>query len=244
MHLWQSHLDFNNSESTSYHAYSRTPLVDMFSSLRKFVLEIGCSSGATGIYCKEKHPEVKYWGIEPNKSSAELAKSNIDKVLVGLSDDFVLADEGVALGSIDGVILADVLEHMYNPWKTLMDLKPYLAPNAEIISSIPNTRNLWLLNQIASGHFTYQSEGLLDITHIRFFTWSEIVRMMEECGFEVNQMIYNLDRRVSENLEQLRPQCPCTINYEKLSLHNVTEAELLELCTIQYYSRSVLVNTA
>jgi O-antigen biosynthesis protein len=245
MHLWQTHLEIsrNPNETPRYNDCPRTNLVDTFSSPRKFVLEIGCSSGATGVYCKEKSPETIYWGIEPDQDAAKIAATRIDRVLVGLSDDFDLAQEGIAPQQIDGVIMADVIEHMYNPWKALAGLKPFLAPNAEIVTSIPNVRNLALLNDIAAGRFTYQEAGLLDITHIRFFTWLEIVDMMSQSGYAINHLTYGIDERLWATYHHYKGQLPCTVDYGKISIKDVAnEDELYELCSIQFYSRAILAN--
>jgi len=239
MHVWQTHLEVSDNRSDVYLENPRTNLVDMFSTPRKFVLEIGCSRGATGVYCKSKFPEVSYWGIEPNKSAAEVAAQRLDRVLIGLSSDFDLSQEGVSLQQIDGVIMADVIEHMYNPWKALAELKPYLSLDAEIVTSIPNVRNLELLNQIASGRFTYEESGLLDITHIRFFTWLEIVDMMNQCGYSINQLIYGIDDRLWDVYHQYKEKLPSTVDFKNLNIKNVSETDLAELCTLQFYSRAV-----
>jgi trans-aconitate methyltransferase len=243
MYLWQSHLDIshNPSEQDRYTDQARSNLVDIFSSPRKFVLEIGCSTGATGRYCKEKFPESVYWGIEPNQDAARIAAERVDHVLVGLSDDFDFLEEGIGHGQIDGVIIADVIEHMYNPWKTLAGLKPYLASNAEIITSIPNVRSIWLMNEIASGRFTYQDQGLLDITHIRFFTWQEIVDMMQQCGYQIDHLTYGVDDRLWGTYQSHKDKLPCAVDYENVVVKQVSdETNLLELCSLQFYSRAIL----
>lgn len=241
MYLWQTHLEVSDNREDIYPENPRPNLVNIFSSPRKFVLEVGCSRGATGVYCKEKFPDVIYWGIEPNQCAAKVASTRLDRVLVGMSSDFNLAEEGVELGQIDGVIFADVIEHMYNPWKALADLKPYLAANAEIVTSIPNIRSLWTMNEIASGRFTYQHEGLLDITHIRFFTWSEIVEMMRQCGYHINHLEYGVDSRLWDTYAAYKDSLPTTVEYGNVAIKNVQdETNLLELCALQYYSRAVL----
>lgn len=243
MYLWQTHLDIshNPNENERYTDQPRSNLVNIFSSPRKFVLEIGCSTGATGANCKEKYPEVVYWGIEPNQDAARVASTRIDRVLVGMSNDFNLTEEGIQPGQIDGVIFADVIEHMYNPWKALADLKPYLAANAEIVTSIPNIRSLWTMNEIASGRFTYQDQGLLDITHIRFFTWSEISEMMRQCGYRINHLEYGVDSRLWDTYQSHKDKLPGTVDYGNVAIKNVQdETNLLELCSLQYYSRAIL----
>ena len=72
---------------------------------------VSCSNSA--------FPGAKVWGLEINQSAAQQAATKLDRVLVGKFEDFDLQAEGIAKGSLDGVILADVLEHMYNPWSVL-----------------------------------------------------------------------------------------------------------------------------
>ena len=146
---------------------------------------------------KQRFPQAKVWGIEINQAAAQQASKKLDRVLIGKFEAFDLEAEGIAKGSLDGVILADVLEHMYNPWSVLTALKAYLSPDAQIIISIPNVRNLRLMNALADGYWEYEPAGLLDITHIRFFTLTEFRRVLFETDYHIETILYSLDARQS-----------------------------------------------
>ena len=168
MHLWQKFLEVESLEALPYHRLARKELIDLFTSPRRLVLEIGSSGGRTGQYCKEKFPGCQYWGFEMSRAAAAESTEFLDRTVCGRFEEQDLGALGLKPRSVDGVVLGDVLEHTYNPWGILASLQPWLTDEAEIVASIPNVRNLWLMNEIAEGRFTYAENGLLDITHIRF----------------------------------------------------------------------------
>lgn len=234
-YLWQQFLDVSDIEASGYHEAAKTHLVDMFHNDPKVVIDIGCAAGATGALIKQRFPQSKVWGFELNKAAAKIASSRLDKVLVGKFEDFDLELEGLPRGSVDGVILADVLEHMYNPWQVMVKLRPYLSAKAQVIVSIPNVRNLALMDDLAKGNWRYDSWGLLDITHIRFFTYVELLKFFGETGYRVNKTIYGIDDRLRALFEQYKDHCPTNIDTEKMVLKNVSATELHELCSLQFY---------
>jgi hypothetical protein len=71
----------------------------------------------------------------------------------------------------------DVLEHTYDPWKTMLTLRNLISERAQLVVSLPNVRNVPLIQDLISGYWRYRRTGLLDITHIRFFTYSDMCRM-------------------------------------------------------------------
>lgn len=234
-HVWQQYLDVEEIDATGYHEGARGDLVAMFTNQPRFVLDIGCAAGGTGRVLKQQYPQAQVWGIETNRAAAEVAATRLDKVLVGKFEEFDLEAEGIAKGSLDGVIVADVLEHMYNPWKVMALLRPFLAPHAQVIASIPNVRNLALMSDLASGHWRYEALGLLDITHIRFFTYKEVERFFRETGYRVARTTYGIDSRLRELFDQHKDHCPATIDIGKMVLRDITSEELHELCSLQFY---------
>ena len=83
MYKWQQYLGVKDAEMTDYHQLARKELIDIFSSPRKRVIEIGSSGGYTGAYCKQKFPGCEYWGFELNKAAARKAAKHLDRVVCG-----------------------------------------------------------------------------------------------------------------------------------------------------------------
>jgi hypothetical protein len=239
MNAWQKHLAVEDATVTIYHRFIRKELIDLFSAPRRRVLEIGSSAGYTGQYCKQKFPGVEYWGFELSKAAATESLAQLDKVVCGKFEQQDLAVLGLQPHSVDGVVLGDVLEHMYDPWRVLTALQPWLSEDAELVISLPNLRNLWLMNEIAEGRFTYAENGLLDITHIRFFTLQEIYGMLESTGYSIAQGGIALDDRLAGyHAAHAHLRGPCVFNYGSLSLRSTGEA-LGELCARQFIFRAV-----
>ncbi|MCE9550500.1 MAG: methyltransferase domain-containing protein [Betaproteobacteria bacterium] len=236
-YIWQQYLDVEELEVSQYHEVPRTHLVDMFAHAPRVALDIGCGAGATLRLIKERYPESKAIGIELSRSAANAAKQIADQVLVGAFDDFNFPEHGIGLGSIDTVILADVLEHMYNPWSTMVKLKPYLSADAQVIISIPNVRNLALMEDLCKGYWHYDSAGLLDITHVRFFTLKEFNRFVRETGYQRHDLIFGLDGRLIEFHNQHQSDHPIDLDFDRFTLKKVDSTELMELCSLQFYMR-------
>ncbi|PHV12479.1 glycosyltransferase [Chitinimonas sp. BJB300] len=235
-YLWQELLDVEHIDATGYHDGRRPDLVEMFTNDPKLLLDIGCSAGGTGFAFKQKYPEAKVWGVEINKSAAEKAATRLDKVLNGKFEDFDMVAEGIEPGTLDAVIIADVLEHMYNPWDVLTRLKPLLSPKGQIVTSIPNTRNVGLMEDLARGYWRYDAWGLLDITHIRFFTYKEIKRFFHETGYHIVKAVNGIDPRLRSLFDLFSTKVPCDIDCGKMVMKNVTLEELSELCSLQFYT--------
>uniref|UniRef100_UPI00257F492D class I SAM-dependent methyltransferase n=1 Tax=Thauera sp. TaxID=1905334 RepID=UPI00257F492D len=184
-YVWQSCLEVSDIDASGYHENVRSDLIDTLDREPQRVLDIGCGAGGTGAYLKARYPETKVWGIELNKAAANIAAQRLDTVTSAKFEDVDLDAFGITPGSLDLVICADVLEHMYNPWLVMTRLRPYLADDARVVISIPNIRFLPLLDDLARGYWRYASAGILDITHLRFFTLQEMRRFLTETGYSV-----------------------------------------------------------
>lgn len=234
-YVWQDCLDVPDIDATGYHGGARGDLVDFFTNSPKMLLDIGCAAGGTGAVFKQKYPQATVWGFELNRSAAAVASQRLDRVFTGKFEETDLATAGLAPGSVDAVILADVLEHMYNPWKVMEVLRPWLSPTAQIAVSIPNVRNLALMDDLANGYFRYERLGLLDITHIRFFTYKELQRFFHETGYHVVKNVFGIDTRLSELFQRYKDRCPCDIDTGKMVIKNVGQEELMEMCSLQFF---------
>lgn len=147
------------------------------------ILEVGCGEGAFSSLLKRSEREL--WGIEINEDAAQKATEICTFVLVG---DFNTIYDQLPKNHFDCVIFNDVLEHIYAPWDTIKLVKSLLTKNGVLVSSIPNFRYIDnLITEILfRKDFQYKPEGgILDDTHIRFFTSKSMCRMFEEQGYEV-----------------------------------------------------------
>ena len=97
--------------------------------------------------------------------------------------------------------------------------------------SVPNARNYWLISELIKGNFTYQTAGLLDVTHIRFFTLRECQRMFAETGFHVEKIVSVRDPRVHIEGEF---KAPVTLMDKWFSLNDVDAQTARELSTLQF----------
>jgi len=146
------------------------------------VLDVGCAIGSLGKYLKEtKNCHVV--GIEIDKNAAEIARNIYDKVIIGDVEELqeiVFSNE-----YFDAIILADILEHLARPDILLVKLKRYLKPEGYVIASIPNIAQLEIRLKLLFGKFEYEETGILDRTHLRFFTLKTAKELFHEVGYEV-----------------------------------------------------------
>ena len=151
------------------------------------VLEIGCGAGALASEYRKINPLCTYYGIDLSQAATAFARENnrIDHVFTADVETTSLADLGIAERSLDCIIYGDVLEHMLNPWEQLSRHKTFLKPEGCIITSIPNIGNFSIIYSLLKGNWAYQDEGLLDRTHLRFFTLSSIREMFRQAGMAI-----------------------------------------------------------
>lgn len=147
------------------------------------VLEVGCDCGATLAEIKNCYPRALVYGYEMNPTSARIA-SSVSQVKIGnLEDKMLPYDEDM----FDYIIFGDVLEHLRDPEGIIQYCKKYLKPNGCILASIPNLMFISVIKNLLEGNFTYQDTGLLDRTHIHMFTYNEIMRMFNNCDFDIEE---------------------------------------------------------
>jgi SAM-dependent methyltransferase len=210
-------------------------MLDLLVHEPKFILDVGCSSGDFAANVKQRFPQSRVWGVEPNKLAAQIAAPRIDRVLSQMIEEIDWSREGVQPGDIDTVFLLDVLEHTYDPWKTLLTLRNLVSKNAQLVVSIPNVRNVLLLQDLISGYWRYRRAGLLDITHIRFFTYNDMCRMFYQTGFRVVATTSTHCAGSVEILEKHRDgKFPQTIKLESASITVHSNEDLKSLCTVQH----------
>lgn len=165
-----------------YYLHTRAEILPFVPVGIKTALDIGCATGAFGTLLKEKFG-CEVWGVEPDAASAKEAGKNIDHVINDLFTDNLLQ---LADKKFDAIFFNDVLEHLQNPEQALLSCKKLLNFNGAIIASIPNIR--WypvILSLLRYKDFKYENAGVMDRTHLRFFTKKSMIRMFEDNGYKV-----------------------------------------------------------
>jgi O-antigen biosynthesis protein len=233
-HVWQTHLGDEVSFDAAYHQNARVEIASFISEPPGVVLDVGCGGGATGRLIKEKFPGTRVIGIEYNPRAAEHARRHLDDVICASIDTVVLADH-VGDVTIGTVLLLDVLEHLYDPWRALLAVRPLLTGDAQVALSLPNVRNLFIQSQLNNeGTWKYDTHGLLDITHIRFFAKRDILRMLRETGFAADEMRCHIDPRFAELYRANHGKADITLQAGRLKLEKLSPDELQEYCTLQF----------
>jgi len=148
---------------------ARSSIVKLVPGDCRRILDVGCATGATSARLKELNPELKVVGVELDPEMAEVARGVLDEVLVGDISE-ILEGGDITGRCFDSIILADVLEHVAEPWELLRRLVKHLEPGGTIITSIPNVRHFTtILTLLFAKRWPYRDRGIHDRTHLRFF---------------------------------------------------------------------------
>lgn len=149
---------------------------------RARVLEIGCSEGR---FSGSLDGVQERWGIEPSPA-AELARTRLDRVFQAT---FEQAEPNLPQDYFDLVICNDVIEHMPDHGRFLRNIKNHIAPGGMLIGSLPNVRYYQNMFQfLLEKDWNYTDFGILDRTHVSFFTEKSLRKALERSGFEIVQM--------------------------------------------------------
>ena len=152
----------------------------------KTILEVGCGPGSQSKVFREQLG-CDVVGMEIDPARAEKARAYCREVhIANLETD----DLGNFLGEekFDVVVCADVLEHLRNPEALLLKLKGFLKPEGYLVTSIPNITHASIVYEMIHGRFEYRNEGLLDSTHIKFFSCASALSLIEEAGYWVDDL--------------------------------------------------------
>lgn len=168
-----------------YYEYDRAEMLPFVPCSARKILDIGCANGKFSMHVKQRQ-DSEIWGIELNSHAASVAATRLDKVIIG---DVSQVLNQLPESYFDCLVCNDILEHLPDPENVLKDLKKNLLPEAVIVASIPNVRYLPVLYELLiKKDWKYRDTGVLDNTHLRFFTQKSIRRLFESSGYRINKI--------------------------------------------------------
>jgi 2-polyprenyl-3-methyl-5-hydroxy-6-metoxy-1,4-benzoquinol methylase len=145
------------------------------------VLELGCATGYFSKALKQKQCVVV--GVEYEKMAAKQATSVCDQVIIAnLESPLVISTDHK---QFDTVLLMDVIEHIIHREQLLKNILPYLSSRGKLIVTTPNIAHIAVRWKLLFGDFTYTHQGIMDETHVHFFTRKTLVQLLLSCGFEI-----------------------------------------------------------
>ena len=178
--------EFNNAEpkTSRYYLETRPDIQALVDPRGKRILDVGCAAGELGRAFKQAGA-LEVVGIELSMEAATQAKTLLDRVLVSDVEDPSLPLEDQ---TFDWIIFADVLEHTIDPWTALASYRRYLKSDGRVVASIPNVRFYAVITRLIFNRWGYRESGILDNTHLRFFTLPTIKEMFKKAGFEIERV--------------------------------------------------------
>ena len=193
----------NHNPEDSYYRHVREDIAKHIVIGKHRVLDVGCAAGVLGEYLKQHGCASEVVGIEVDAIAAKEASTKLDLVLSANLNRTAIVDVLNAFdkASFDYIICADVLEHLSDPWEILADLAMFLRPGGRLVVSLPNVQHwsVWL-PLILKGRFEYcDAGGIMDRTHLRFFTRSTSKKLITQSNLQVIECHPNTYRR-SERL--------------------------------------------
>jgi 2-polyprenyl-3-methyl-5-hydroxy-6-metoxy-1,4-benzoquinol methylase len=169
-----------------YYSNSRSEIVPFVPKEARTVLDIGCGKGH---FLKQVRDTTgaETWGVETEKGMALEASSNADKIITGNVESII---DSIPDKYFDCIVFNDILEHIIYPENILINIKPKLSDIGIIVASIPNVRYISnLIELVIHKDWEYKEDGILDSTHMRFFTQKSMVRLFEKAQLKVIRQV-------------------------------------------------------
>ena len=175
-------------QNAEYYGNVRSEIIPLLPKYSPRALEVGCGTGATLLFIKEQGYAGWVGGIDLYADDKNTAEKSLDYFRLGSIEQNLF---DIPEASIDLLLCLDVLEHLVNPWQALARLSTLLKPGGVLVTSIPNIRHFKaLVPLLFRGEWNYSNDGLLDRTHLRFFTKSSAVELVQQAGFTIDTTLY------------------------------------------------------
>jgi 2-polyprenyl-3-methyl-5-hydroxy-6-metoxy-1,4-benzoquinol methylase len=184
---------YTRSKPAGYFSCARPELTSLVPRQALRVLDVGCGRGefARTLRASRSGSKLEIIGLEVSEEAAEAARSALDRLIIGDIEEVALPYEDY----FDCIVFADVLEHLIDPWTTLRRANSLLHKNATVVASIPNVQHWSVIGNLLRGRWEYSEFGIMDSTHLRFFTRKSIQSLFTASDFVVRDMFPLLTTR-------------------------------------------------
>ena len=176
-----------NRPRNNYFAFERRDILRLLPPSQRLerVLDVGCGGGATARLLKREYGARSVVGVERDERAAARATAVMDRIFVL---DAEVEELPFSQERFDLILMADVLEHLLDPWIALQRYARMLGPHGLLLASVPNVQHWSVSLKLLSGRWAYGEGGLLDRTHLRFFTRRSILYLFSQAGLMVEAM--------------------------------------------------------
>ncbi len=170
------------ARAAPYPDYANPQLLEKIPLNARLVLDVGCGQGALGAAYLRRNPRARYLGIDSDPAVVRIARQRLTEMACAdvEAEPMPFADQ-----KIDCIIYGDILEHLSDPWTLLRRHAASLAPDGTVLVCTPNVEHWRLTQLLLSGGFDYQDTGLLDRTHLRWFTARTMGKALAEAGLQL-----------------------------------------------------------
>ncbi|MEL4304534.1 class I SAM-dependent methyltransferase [Methanococcoides sp. LMO-2] len=152
------------------------------------ILDVGCNEGYIGsVFQKSKNC---FYGIDFDPQSLILAQKQYCKIILADLNTSDIEKLSLDDNFFDVIIFGDILEHLMDPLDTLNRFKRYLKPDGKIIVSLPNIANFSIRFKLLFGSFDYTETGILDRTHLHFYTIKSAMKLVKDSDYKIEKIKY------------------------------------------------------
>lgn len=210
-----------------YFEFARPEVLALVPTDARMVLELGCGTGRLGASIKERQ-NAYVIGVEIDEGAARAAGNRLDEVL---TTDLDSPNIDFPDQSFDCVIAADVIEHLQHPECALGRVRRWLKPDGKLIMSLPNVQHHSVVRGLLNGDWTYETAGLLDSTHLHFFTKKTIEDLCEKTDFEIEEIQAVLGPGDSESLASAKES---QLQLGALQINGLSASDIQAFFVYQY----------